>query len=250
MKFAQDKIEWLEYDLLKPYSHISQATFLRHGGVSGKEFSSLNAGSDVGDNPDHVKVNRDMIRDAIDLPTICYAKQKHGIDVVEITPQNIDRVPEADALFTVMDNIGLAITHADCQAILLYDPEHEAIAAAHAGWKGSVKNILLPLISAMKMRYHSDPNHMIAVISPSLCPKHAEFKQYKKDFPEELWSFQVEPNHFDFWAITRKQLNACGILDQNIECAEVCTYCNDKDYFSHRREKKTGRHATIIGIKQ
>lgn len=248
MEFAKDKVEWLEYDIFSPYSQIKQATFLRHGGVSPSPFASLNVGKDVGDNPDHVKVNRERVRDIIDFPSIVYAKQTHSLDVAEVTPQNIDHIPPADALFTNMPNVALAITHADCQAILVYDPFKEVIAAIHAGWKGSVGNIIRPLIDAMKKSHQSDPKDFLVSISPSLGPDHAEYKEYKKDFPEELWSFQKTDNHFDFWAISIKQLTECGVQQENIECAEICTFCDKENYFSHRRSKKTGRNVTFIGI--
>ena len=248
MEFAKDKLEWIEFDLLNPYSHIIQRVFLRHGGTSQHHFSSLNAGNNVGDHPDNVKVNRNLIRNDMNIPRIVYAEQNHGIEVAHITADTIHTLVKADALYTTMHNVGLAITHADCQAVFFYDPKQEVIAAAHCGWRGNVKNIFYPLIDAMKRSLKTDPNDLIACVSPSLCPEHAEFKNFKEEFPEEFWSYQVKPNHFDLWAITQKQLNGCGILDKNIEFARICTFCEKKDYFSHRREKKTGRHASVIAI--
>jgi polyphenol oxidase len=248
MEFAKDKLEWLEYDLLKPFSHIKQATFLRHGGTSEGNFSSLNLGKAVGDHPDHVKVNRDLVRDAIELPVIIYPNQVHGTDVVEITPDNVHKLHQADALFTKMENVGLGVVHADCQAVMIYDPTKEVIGIAHAGWKGIVNDIFTPMVEAMISAHECDPKSMIACISPSIGPKHAEYKEYKKEFPEDLWSFQEKENHFNFWAMTQKKLNSLGISDENIECAGICTFEEKNDYFSFRRNKKTGRHATIIGI--
>jgi YfiH family protein len=166
-----------------------------------------------------------------------------------VTAKNCDKIVAADGLFTTEKNLGLAVMHADCQAAIFYDPVHEAIGVVHAGWKGSVQNIYLRMFEAMHRDIGTQPHHLIVCISPSLGPDHAEYKNYKQDFPEEFWDFQVRPNHFDFWAISKKQLTACGILEKNIEISNVCTYCNASDYFSYRREKETGRHATVVALK-
>lgn len=248
MELGKEKIEWIEFDLLEHYPHVAHGVFLRHGGTSQKHCMSLNAGDNVGDHPDHVKVNREMIRKAMQVPQVVYAKQNHGVNVHRVTAKNKDKIPQCDALFTSEKNLGLAVTHADCQATVFYDPVHEAIGVVHAGWKGSAQNIYARFIEAMHRDIGTQPHNLLVCVSPSLGPDHAEYKNYKQDFPEELWSFQVKPNHFDFWAITRKQLTSCGILDKNIEISEDCTFCNSKDYYSYRREKDTGRHATVIAL--
>lgn len=248
MEFEKEKMEWIAFDLLEQYPHVTHGVFLRHGGTSQKHLASLNLGDNVGDHPDNVKVNREMIRKALNVPQIVYANQNHGVNVHRVTEKNKGKIPQCDALFTTEKNLGLAVTHADCQATVFYDPVHEAIGIVHAGWKGNAQNIYARFIEAMHRDIGTQPHNLIVCVSPSLGPDHAEYKNYKHDFPEELWSFQVKPNYFDFWAITKKQLASCGILDKNIEISEVCTYCNPKDYFSYRREKETGRHATVIAL--
>lgn len=249
MEFGKEKIEWIEFDLLEQYPHIAHGVFLRQGGTSEKHFISLNLGENVGDHPDHVKVNRELVRKAVNVPKIIYANQNHGVNVHRVTQKNMDKVPQADALFTTEKNVGLAVTHADCQATIFYDPVHEAIGIVHAGWKGSAQNIYARFFEAMHRDIGTQPHNVIVCMSPSLGPDHAEYKNYKQDFPEELWDFQVKPNYFDFWAMTKKQLTELGILEKNIEISEVCTYCNSKEYFSYRRDKETGRHATIVALK-
>lgn len=249
MEYDKAKIEWIEFDMLEPYPHVVHGVFLRHGGASIGNFSTLNAGNGVGDLPEQIKVNRELIRKTLTVPKIIYAHQTHGANVQRITAKNLDKIPHADALFTTEKNIGLAITHADCQAALFYDPVHEAVGIAHAGWKGSAQNIYARTVEAMQRDIGTQPHNLIACISPSLGPDHAEFKNYKQELPEDFWSFQVKPFYFDFWAISNKQLTECGILEKNIEISGVCTYCNPKDYFSYRREKETGRHATVVALK-
>ena len=89
----------------------------------------------------------------------------------------------------------------------------------------------------------------ISPASHSLGPDHAEYKNYKQEIPQDLWSFQTKPNYFDFWEISKKQLNGCGISEKNIEISCLCTVCNKNDYFSYRADKKTGRNVTIAALK-
>jgi len=248
MRFAKDKLEWLEFDLLKSYPSVVHGSFTKHGGTSEGNFASLNVSNDVGDHPDNVKANRELILNALDLSSLVFPQQQHGSKVVEVTAQNASKHHACDAMFTQEKNLGLVIANADCQAALFYDPESEMVGVAHAGWKGSVKNVYQNLVDAMK-RAGANPKNIIVCISPSLGPDHAEFVNYRKELPEDFWSYQASPEHFNFWDISRKQLDAAGISDKNIEIAETCTFCDSKDYFSFRREKKTGRHATIIGLK-
>ena len=141
MESNKRKLEWLEFDLLEPYPHIAHGVFLRHGGTSNGSFASLNLSEKVGDNPDHVKMNRDTARKALDLPTVLYAQVVHGTNVHRVTAKNLAKNPQADAFFTTEKQIGLAVTHADCQAAIFYDPVHEAVAIAHAGWRGIMQNL-------------------------------------------------------------------------------------------------------------
>ncbi|MBI3508804.1 MAG: peptidoglycan editing factor PgeF [Chlamydiia bacterium] len=249
MHFEKKKPEWLEFDLLEPYPHVIHGVFLRHGGVSAVPFMSLNLSFDHGDQHDHVKANREVVHKCLGLPKILYANQNHGAIVHRVTAKNGDKLPMADALFTTEKQMGLAITHADCQAAIFYDPVHEAIGVAHAGWKGSAANIYARLIETMQREVGTQPHQLLVCISPSLGPDHAEFKNYKQELPQDFWSFQPKPNYFDFWAISRKQLNGAGVLDKNIEISGLCTFCNNDEYYSYRRDKETGRHATVIGLK-
>lgn len=249
MEYDNEKLQWLEFDLLEPYTHIVHRTFLRHGGVSHGLCSTLNLGNGTSDLAENVKTNRDIIHKSIQVPRVIYPHQTHGMNVERITAKNLDKLPQADALFTTERNVGLAVTHADCQAAIFYDPVHEAVGIAHAGWRGLAQNIYARMVEAMQRDIGAQPQNLIVCIAPSLGPDHAEYKNYKQELPQDFWSFQPKPNHFNFWEIARRQLTALGILDKNIEITEVCTHCHPKDYFSHRREKDTGRHATVVALK-
>lgn len=248
MDYEKENLQWLEFDLLAEHTHITGVTFLRHGGVSKGHFSTLNLSDYVGDDPTLVKINKETVRKAIDVPLIIYPKQVHGVNVALITNSNKDKHYEVDALITKEKKIGLAVLHADCQGAIFYDLENNAVGVAHAGYKGLCQNIYATVLQAMKGAFGTRASHTVVCISPSLGPDHAEYKNYKTEFPKELWGFQEKENHFNFWDIAKMQLMDAGVLDKHIEIVETCTYCNEKDYFSHRKSKDTGRCATVVAI--
>ncbi len=238
---------WHTFDLLAECSGLVHGVFPRQGGVSKGPLSSLNCGFSVGDNPSHVETNISRALEALNIPSYCRVNQKHGKRVVEACPE-IDP-PEADGLMTDRPDLGLLITHADCQAAIFYDPIHRAIANVHCGWRGNVINIYQETVAALGRRYGSLPQDLLVAISPSLGPKAAEFQNYQKELPRHFWEFQVKPHYFDLWEISRWQLREAGILEHHIEIAGICTHSSPKDWFSYRREGLTGRHGTFVALK-
>jgi len=104
----------------------------------------------------------------------------------------------------------------------------------------------------MRAVYGSNPKDLLVCISPSLGPNHAEFVHYKTELPESLWEFKIGENYFDFWSISRRQLENEGILPHHIQIAEIDTYSHE-GCFSHRRsthqnEMICGRQATMCSL--
>ncbi|MGV1100472.1 peptidoglycan editing factor PgeF [Thiovibrio sp. JS02] len=228
---------------------LRHAVFGRTGGVSTNPYHSLNVGLHVGDNEALVRENRRRIKEHLGLRRLVSARQVHGksVKVVACPPEADTEFDGFDALVTNLPGVGLAIQQADCQAIMLYDPEQRAIANIHAGWRGSVQNIVAATVTVMQQTYGSRPEALVAAISPSLGPCCAEFANSRAELPMAFHAHQARPRHFDFWAISRAQLTAAGLRTENIEIAGICTKC-DPDYFSYRREKVTGRFASVIGL--
>ena len=250
MHYDREKLQWLEFDLFKAYPHVRHAVFQRHGGVSEKGFSTLNASDSVGDHPDAVKVNRARMKEVLGVEQLVFPHQQHGTNIVRITKKNATQTHQADALFTTEKGIGLGVAHADCQGALFFDPKNQVIAAAHVGWRGNVQNLYRVVVEKLKQEMDSKPENLLVCISPSLGPDHAEFINYKTEFPKEFWTFQEQerPHFFDLWALSTSQLAACGVLEKNIEIANTCTACSSEDYFSYRKDHKTGRNATVIAL--
>jgi polyphenol oxidase len=237
-------------------SRCSFMLFSRHGGVSRGKYASLNIGEHVGDQEDAVLQNRERVRTILMLPHLLSAKQVHGTEIYCLTePLSVDKEVEGfDALVTDLPGVGLMIQQADCQAVLLFDPVREVIAAVHCGWRGSVQGILAQVISVMVENYGTAAEDLQAMISPSLGPCCAEFVNYHQELPADFQRFMVRDNYFDFWQITRHQLVNAGMSEARIRAAEICTCCSD-DYFSYRRANRlsdglTGRNCSVIALQK
>ncbi len=247
LRKSKEGIDWLEFDLLQAFPHVVHGVFLRHGGASTGEFSSLNMGGSTGDDKESIKNNREKVQHLLSLKELVSSYQVHG-DRVAFVPEDRHLDAGCDGMITSEKNIGLMIKHADCQAAIFFDPLHNAVACVHSGWRGSVQNIYKKTIEAMKAKIGTRPSDLLVCISPSLGPDHAEFIHYKEELPPSFWEFQTRPTYFNFWEISRWQLKEEGVLDHHIEMAQICTYANTSDFFSYRKEKITGRNATVVAV--
>ncbi|NNM43190.1 MAG: peptidoglycan editing factor PgeF [Chlamydiae bacterium] len=244
---TQNGISWLEFSLLQNIPEIVHGVFLRSGGESQKPFDTLNVSEDVGDDPSHVRENLEKISQILQVPKLVFGKQVHQTCITPISEGSPTCTENTDAFYTKTSQIGLVIRHADCQAAIFVDPKKRIIANAHCGWRGSVQNIYGETIKKLK-ELGCNPKDLLVCISPSLGPNHAEFINYKQELPESFYSFQKIPYYFDFWEISKHQLQQAGILPNHIEVASICTYENAEDFFSYRREKITGRNATVVAL--
>jgi hypothetical protein len=256
--FSAGRPPRLTFKNLSKVPGLVHGVFTRHGGVSLPPYDSLNVSWSGGDRPEAVFENLTRIKNASGLERLVSARQSHGDSMIFVDNKNsagTNGRPEAlilspaDALATDIAGIGLLIKVADCQSILLVDPASRVIANIHSGWRGSIQNIAGKTISRLKKRYGLNPAETLAAISPSLGPCCAQFINYRSEIPDKFHSFEVRPEYFDFWAISRRQLIAAGINIANIEISEKCTVCGRADYFSYRAERQTGRMASLIGWK-
>lgn len=238
-------IEWLEFEQLADIPFLRHAVLLKHGGESEGPFSSLNFGGGTGDDPEKITRNREKVRSLFGFEELVSGKQCHGV-IVKSVPIGEDE--ECDGLVTTQKKKALVIKQADCQAAIFYDPINHAIANVHCGWRGNVGNIYAHTVDYMKKMVGSKPENLLVSISPSLGPCCSEFINFKKELPTSFLDFQERPTYFNLWEISRFQLQEKGILPNHIEIACICTFCNHKDFFSYRRDKPTGRNATIVGF--
>ena len=241
-----------------PLLHIPglvHAVVSRIGGDSRPPFDGMNVSHGVGDDPEAVTANRKRLRRITGNGICVYTRQNHGTSIRVITRDAVGRgeavqtepVP-ADALITDVPGVRLLIQTADCQAVMLFDPQKRVVANIHCGWRGSVADIIGHTILRMVSGFGCDPGQMIAAIGPSLGPCCAEFVNFEDEIPRQLWPFRVGAHHFDFWQISRHQLITAGLSDGNVHGPGICTRCNPHLFFSYRAVRKTGRFAALIGM--
>ena len=199
--------------------------------------------------PSHREDRRLMAAALFESPSIPLIgmHQAHGAHVACISSPSAP-LEACDAMVTSLHNIALLVVHADCQACIFVDPEHQVIANVHSGWRGSVQNIYKATIEQLQSKWGTRPEELIACISPSLGPCHAEFTNWKEELPASFEPFRKENDHFDFWEISRHQLLSCGLSASHIEIAGLCTYCHPDLFFSYRRTRTAERNATCIAL--
>lgn len=229
--------------------------FSRLGGCSPQPFASLNLSFGVGDRAEHVQRNRQRLVRALGGGRLLSLGQVHGEGILVLRkPPHQEEYPGYDAVITALPGLILLIQQADCQAVLLHDPVRRVIAAIHCGWRGSVADIIAQTVAKLRAVYAVDPADLRAVISPSLGPCCAEFRNYRQELPQWMHAHELphKPLHFDFWAISRRQLGNAGLPASQIETTGVCTRCC-RDYFSFRRAKAEsagicGRNGSAIAL--
>jgi YfiH family protein len=243
-----------EFPNLKALPRVRHAVFTRSNGHSRKPYASLNASFGVGDDPRHVQGNRRVIQESLAADELVFARQVHGTRILDCAkpgglPTNPPpAAPEGDALVTDKPRRFVAIQVADCQPILLADARQRVVAGVHAGWRGSIRNIIGRTVRHLQRRFSVDPSDLVAGIGPSLGPCCAEFVNYRREIPEAFWDYKNESDHFDFWAVSRDQLAAAGVPAENIHVSGICTRCRTDLFFSYRGEGRTGRFAAAIGL--
>lgn len=239
----------LFFKTLFPTERVFHAVFPRHGGLGKPPFHSLNVSMSVGDDAEVVEANRQLIKQTLGADRLISSRQVHGttIHCIDAVPRTDRELPDGDALICTVPGVAIMVQQADCQAIMLYDPVRHVVANIHCGWRGSVANIIGATIERMCSSFGSLPAHLLAAVSPSLGPCCAEFIHYEQELPRHFYPFQGKPGFFDFWAISRMQLRDAGLVDTHIQCASICTVC-DANWFSYRREGRTGRFCSVIGL--
>ncbi len=235
-----------EATLSKQRPRVWAGTFNRMNGVSPVPYDSLNVSFHVGDDVSRVQQNREIIRLAVGADYLVSACQSHEDRIAIIDSY----VPEShllniDCLITHVGGLAIMIQHADCQTVGLYDPLNSVIANIHCGWRGCVNGIVGKVIQEMTKTYGTDPAVLRAFIGPSMGGCCGEFRAWQEIFPPRFQAYMVKPAYFDLQSLTRDDLLNAGLSSNNIILPNICTVCS-REYFSYRREKNTGRCATVM----
>lgn len=231
-------------------------TTLRHGaGVSQAPFDHFNLGNKYaadGDDPATVARNRAQLAELAGLPSAPHwLKQVHGTDVVRVDgpPDRDAPEPVADALVTTTPGVVLAILTADCLPVVFAAKDGREIAAAHAGWPGLSKGMLEATLAAMR----TPAADLVAWIGPAAGPRRYEVGEnvfdafVSQDAGAAAAFVPTRPGHWlaDLPALARRRLVARGMRPEDIHGGDLCTISEPDRFFSHRRDGRSGRIATL-----
>ncbi|WP_243289957.1 peptidoglycan editing factor PgeF [Bacillus sp. FJAT-47783] len=242
----------------------------KRGGFSTNFFESLNVGLHVLDDKQVVVKNRDKIARQIDIPLShwVFADQVHKEHIQKVSKRDRSAgttsyettISKSDGLYTNEMNTVLALCFADCVPLYFYAPTHHMIGLAHAGWKGTVKNIAGNMLTLWTEKERIDPKDIYVSIGPSIgsCCYQVDDRVIdgvKKCLQKDANKTYTEVGRGQY-RINLKLVNKLiclqfGVSEQNISVSEYCTSCCDRLFFSHRRDQgKTGRMMSFIGLKE
>ncbi len=223
----------------------------RQGGVSTGAYAELNINGYCGDQPEHVAENRRLLADRLHITPdhLVMPHQTHQDKMKRISADflNLDEASRAaalegiDAVSTDLPDVCIGVSTADCIPILLYDAEHQAVAAVHAGWRGTVMRIAEKSIRQMTLDYGTRPEQLEAVIGPGISLEAFEvgdevYEAFSEaGFPMSQIAQRQEKWHIDLWAANYLQLERCGLTLNHIQVSGICTYQQYQQYFSARR---------------
>ena len=239
--------EWIVPDWPVP-PHVRAVCTTRWGGISQGPYESLNLGGHVGDEAASVARKRALFERAIGARPVFLA-QVHGTAGVVSLDGNSEDGLEADGCWTAARGLACTIMVADCLPVLLAAADGSRVGAAHAGWRGACGGIVEATVRAMEV----NPPELVAWLGPCIGPTAFEVG------PEVKAAFEAKDaaasRHFaargdgkwlaDLPALTRMRLASAGVtrIHGNDGTPAWCTVSNPSRFFSHRRDRVSGRFA-------
>lgn len=225
----------------------------RLGGVSKGAFENFNLGLHVNDNPVDVERNRLTLAQTLNfMYEPQWLNQTHSTEVIELKSptQNLQAV-NADGALTQLTGVPCVILTADCLPLLLCDTEGTVVGAIHCGWRGISNGIIEKALNAIRLHTNND---ILAWLGPCIGQNHFEVGDEVRDqFLKHNLSASTafEPGKqtgkwmADLVMLARQRLNEMGV--RQIYGGDYCTY-TDTQFYSYRRDKETGRMATLIWL--
>jgi polyphenol oxidase len=244
-------MKWIPANWPAPKNIIAGST-TREFGFSQAPYHACNLGLNTKDNPVHVEKNRQYISQALDFPNSpIWLKQVHEETCLQADCKTLEKNPVADASYTDKSQIVCTVLTADCLPVLLCNKTGTKIAAVHAGWKGLQKNIITQAIWHLQ----TEPSELMAYFAPSICQDCYEidiallslFTQKNCAYAQ---AFRMSKNNDDkkrqlsLTLLARIELETLGV--DRIYESPYCTTCDNLLFYSHRKEKETGRFASFI----
>lgn len=236
--------QWLTPDWPAP-SNVFAATTLRSGGFSEGSFASLNPALHVGDNAEQVLMNRQRIVDMLDLPNVpVWLNQVHGKTVVDAS--QVRALAEADASYSHRPGVVCTVLTADCLPVLLCSLDGRSVAAVHAGWRGLLAGVITETVKAMQS------DDLLAWLGPAIGPEAFEvgnevrtaFSEANPLYQEGFCASNDDKWLADIYRLARINLSLAGV--DKVYGGQFCTVSEAERFYSYRRDKETGRMASLI----
>ena len=247
---------------------VSHGFTTRVGGRGVAPYNSLNLAFHVGDDPEAVIANREIVCQALDskIDNVVSAQQVHGVNIKIVTAEDAGRgavsydtaLPDTDGLITNVPGLLLATFYADCVPIFIMDPVQKVAAIVHAGWKGTVGRIGALAVKKMTESFGSNPKDCLVGIGPSIGPCCYEvddpvISRFRKEFDwhDQILEFTSSGRaRLNLWQANRNIMVGAGIMADNVELSNICTCCNTDKLFSYRGENgTTGRMGAFIMLR-
>lgn len=198
------------------------------------------------------------LQQSMNIQHLCFPRQIHCTTGHLIDENNFATYQafslQGDYLITKLPCVGLGILTADCLPVLLHDAEHQAIAAIHAGWRGSVAGIVVTALEHMSKAFGTEPTHVRAYFGPAAgkCCYSVGPDLIKSitENHDRVITVRNAEHYFDLQTYNRLLLEQAGVKSESCcDAFDNCTICNHQ-YWSYRRQQKdAGRQMTVICLK-
>ncbi|MGB6134591.1 MAG: peptidoglycan editing factor PgeF [Acidobacteriaceae bacterium] len=290
-RVVKSQIEIVRPEAWNRCSWLVHGFSTRTGGVSrayapAQRAGELNLGFGASDERENVLENRRRLLKALGVrpnTPLVTLKQIHSSVTRRVTRADADRLVRGDGLITNEPGVLLAIQTADCIPVLLADVKKKAVAAFHAGWRGTLKRIVENGVGRMRAEFGTRPDDLVAAIGPGIgacC--YAVGEEVRSEF-ESQFAYAAEifhevsdsdpihlkypllfltaraPGHsnlgpqlhLDLMKANRRQLVDAGVRAEAISVIGHCTSCQHNRYFSYRAERGfTGRMLSVVGVRK
>jgi YfiH family protein len=240
---------------------VGQAFSTRLGGVSPRPFDSLNLGG-TSDSTDNIAENFRRLLEAAGCAgkLIRRTSQVHGCDAIWVNAGSGSvQLPSADAILSDDPRCISCVRIADCVPILVASEDGRVVAAVHAGWRGVIAQVVPAAVAALKSRCETGMGFR-AAIGPSIGVERFEVgvevaerfgDLFGRNAPIHKASDLGHKPHIDLRHAIFLQLRDCGLTTDHIETSDRCTFRDEEEFFSHRRDNGvTGRMAAIIACRE
>lgn len=236
--------DWIVPDWPAP-KRVRALVTTRAGGTSRGPYASLNLGAHVSDDPAAVERNRERLRASLPADPV-WLQQVHGTEVVDAA--TAPPLARADAAVARTRHVVCAVLTADCVPVLLAGGDGDAVAIAHAGWRGLASGVIEAAVARMGVPAAS----VIAWLGPAIGPRAYEVGPevraafVRRDAAAAVAFAPGRDDRFvaDLFLLARQRLAAAGVAA--VYGGGHCTYTEAERFYSYRREPATGRFASLV----